>query len=112
MVMTSTIFFFDVVSNKRQLSKDKTLLYHYTSDSTPDHFFMIQAPQTFRDMKFLQRERKLLAYSHAEPMARQKRSLELQPCLNHKTPLKGKDLLLQFPDLQQKQHHHRGYYKE
>lgn len=41
LLMESTIFFFDVANNKRRLSENKTLLYHYTSSSTPDHFFML-----------------------------------------------------------------------
>lgn len=63
MLITSATFFFDVVNNKRQLNKNKTLLYCYTS-SRPNFSCQKQASQTFRDMKLPQREEITRLQSH------------------------------------------------
>lgn len=63
MLITSATFFFEVVNNKRQLNKSKTLLYCYTS-STPNFSCQEQASQTFRDMKLPQREEITCLQSH------------------------------------------------
>lgn len=85
MLITSTTSFFDVVNNKRQLNKNKTLLYSYTSDSTPNFSCQKQPSQTFRDMKLLQREEITCLQSHQA-----NGKAKVVPCiaalLNHKTP--------------------------
>lgn len=42
MLMTSTTFFFDVVNNKRQLNKNKTLLYFTATQVIPHTIFNIR----------------------------------------------------------------------
>lgn len=113
-LMTFTILFFHVVSNQRQLCKNKTLLYFIAMQAVPHpttFSCQIQATEIFRDMKFLQKEEMPSPQSHRANGKAKESSCVATICLNHKVPLRGRDLFLQFPDLEQK-HHHRGYCEE
>lgn len=111
MLMTFTILFFYVVSNQRQLSKNKTLLSFIAMQAIPHpttFSCQIQATEIFRDIKLLQKEEMPSPQSHGANGKAKESSCVAALCLNHKTSLRGRDLFLQFPDLEQK-HHHRGY---